>query len=183
MARVITRFSTSVISNQGDASRRRPNPMSRSALLQAVERVLLTLWVGGLWATGLLAAPVLFKNYERMLAGDIAGRLFAAMSLLGIVCGVLLLAFAVARARQRVWRDWRAVVLLTMLVITIIGDFGLAARMRELKELMALPPVAPAVMLEFGRLHGIASLLFLANSVFGLAMVIFGIRPRAQAGS
>jgi hypothetical protein len=32
-------------------------------------------------------------------------------------------------------------------------------------------------------LHGIASLLFLANSAFGLALVIFGIRPRVQAGS
>jgi hypothetical protein len=157
--------------------------MPVTAIFQAIERVLLTLWVGGLWVIGLLAAPVLFKNYERMQAGDIAGRLFAAMSLLGIVCGVLLLAFTVARTRQRVWRDWRAVVLLTMLVITMIGDFGLAARMRELKELMVLPPVAPAVTSEFGRLHGIASLLFLANCVFGLALVIFGIRPRAQAGS
>jgi MFS family permease len=157
--------------------------MAQPASIQAVERILLTLWVGGLWVTGLVIAPVLFKSYERMLAGDIAGRLFAAMSLLGILCGALLLAFAAARARQRVWRDWRAGVLVVMLAVTVIGEFGLAARMRELKELMILPPVAPAVMAEFGRLHGIASLLFLANSALGLVLVIFGIRPRAQAGS
>ena len=157
--------------------------MSLSAMLQAVERVLLTLWVGGLWMTGLVVAPVLFRNYERMLAGDIAGRLFGAVSLLGMACGALLLAFAVARTRQRVWRDWRAVVLMVMLVLTVIGEFGLAARMRELKELMVPPPVAPAVMVEFGRLHGIASLLFLANSALGLALVILGMRPRTQAGS
>jgi hypothetical protein len=152
-------------------------------MLKAVERVLLTLWVGGLWVTGLVIAPVLFRNYERMVAGDIAGRLFAAMSLLGMVCGALLLPLAMARARQRVWRDWRSGVLVLMLAVTVIGEFGLAARMRELKELMILPPVAPAVLSEFGRLHGIASLLFLANSALGLVLVIFGIRPRVQAGS
>jgi len=157
--------------------------MSLSAILQTAERVLLTLWVGGLWVTGLVVAPVLFKSYERMLAGEIAGRLFAAMSLLGMLCGALLLAFAVARARQRVWRDWRTGVLVIMLVITVIGEFGLAARMRELKELMVLQPAAAAIMAEFGRLHGIASLLFLANSALGLVLVIFGLRPRVQAGS
>jgi hypothetical protein len=157
--------------------------MSLSAILQVVERVLLTLWVGGLWMTGLVVAPVLFRNYERMLAGDIAGRLFGAMSLLGMACGALLLAFAVVRARQRVWCDWRTGVLVVMLTVTVIGEFGLAARMRELKELMILPPVAPAVLSEFGWLHGIASLLFLANSALGLVLVVFGIRPRVQAGS
>jgi len=157
--------------------------MPLPSILQAVERVLLTLWVGGLWVTGMVVAPVLFRNYERMLAGEIAGRLFAAVSLLGMLCGALLLAFAVVRARQQVWRDGRAAVLVFMLVITVIGEFGLAARMRELKELMILPPVAPAVMVEFGRLHGIASLLFLVNSALGLVLVIFGMRPRLQAGN
>jgi Domain of unknown function (DUF4149) len=130
-----------------------------------------------------VVVPVLFRNYERMLAGDIAGRLFGAVSLLGTLCGALLLVFAVARARQRVWRDWRTGVLAIMLVSTVIGEFGLAARMRELKELMVLQPAAAAIMAEFGRLHGIASLLFLVNSAFGLVLVIFGIRPRVQAGS
>ena len=152
--------------------------MSLSAVHQAVERVLLTLWVGGLWVTGLVIAPVLFKSYERAVAGEIAGRLFAAMSLLGMLCGALLLAFAVVRVRQRVWRDWRVGALVLMLAITVIGEFGLAARMRELKEVMSLPPVAPTVAVEFGRLHGIASLLFLTNSALGLVLVIFGIRPR-----
>jgi hypothetical protein len=157
--------------------------MSLSAILQAVERVLLTLWAGGLWMTGLVVAPVLFRHYERMVAGEIAGRLFGAVSLLGMVCGTLLLVFTVVRARQRVWRDWRAGVLAAMLSATIIGEFGLAARMHELRELMVLQPAAAAIMVEFGRLHGVASLLFLLNSAFGLVLVIFGIRPCVQAGN
>jgi hypothetical protein len=157
--------------------------MSLSAILQSAERVLLTLWVGGLWMTGLVVAPVLFRNYERMVAGEIAGRLFAAVSWLGMLCGALLLALAVARTRQRVWRDWRAAALAVMLALTVIGEFGLAARMRELQELMVAQPASVALLAEFGRLHGFASLLFLANSALGLALVIFGIRPRVQAGN
>lgn len=157
--------------------------MPLSAIILAIERVALTLWVGGLWVTGLVITPVLFRYYERMVAGDIAGRLFGAVSWLGMLCGALLLVFAVARARQQAWRDWRAVTLAVMLAITVIGEFGLAARMRELKELMLLPPVAPAVLSEFGRLHGIASLLFLANCALGLVLVIFAKQPRVQAGS
>ena len=157
--------------------------MTHAAILPAFERVLLTLWIGGLWTIGLVVVPILFKDYERALAGEIAGRLFAGLSLLGMVCATLLLALAVARARQRVGRDWRAAVLLLMLVIVVVGEFGLAARMRELKELLATVPAATAVLAEFGGLHRIATFLFLVNSALGLALVIFGIRPRVQPGS
>ena len=133
--------------------------------------------------TGLVVAPVLFKHYERLVAGDIAGRLFTAVSWLGLLCGALLLILATVRARQQLWRDWRAGIVVAMLIITVIGEFVLAVRLRELMALRILPSVAPEILMEFGRLHGVASLLFLTNSVLGLALVMSGIRPRAQAGS
>lgn len=152
-------------------------------VLPAFERIVLTLWIGGMWTTGLVVAPTLFKNYERVLAGEIAGRLLSTLSLIGIACAVLLLAAAVVRAQRLVWRDWRAGVVLLMLVIILIGEFGVAARMRELKELLAAPPAASAGMLEFQWLHRSASTLFLLNSLLGLVLVIFGVRPRVQPGS
>lgn len=156
--------------------------MALTLILPAAERVLLTLWVGGLWVTGLIVAPILFGNYERLLAGEIAGRLFTAMSWLGLLCGASLLVISVVRSGRCAWRDWRAVVLLVMLIITVAGEFGFAARMRELKDLMVLEQAA-AMRVEFGRLHGFASLLYLVNSVLGLVLVIFGIRPNFQAGN
>jgi hypothetical protein len=40
----------------------------------------LTLWVGGFWAIGYLAAPMLFYNLDdRMLAGMLAGKMFTGM--------------------------------------------------------------------------------------------------------
>lgn len=156
--------------------------MTLSAVLQALERLLLTLWVGGLWVTGFVLAPVLFRGFDRMLAGEIAGRMFSAISLLGIACAVVLLGLALWRERAGVWRDWRAGVLLAMLVITLIGEFGLAARMRELKEVAQSQTPGAAVWAEFGRLHGMASALFLINSVLGLWLVLRGTRPPVQAG-
>lgn len=157
--------------------------MSFAPILAAAERILLTLWIGGMWVMGLVVAPMLFKNYERVLAGDIAGRLFSVSSVVGMVCAVLLLVSRLIRARRAVWRDWRAGVVFLMLVIILIGEFGVAARMRELKELLAASSTASASLLEFQRLHRSASLLFLVNSVLGLVLVIFGVRPRVQRGS
>jgi hypothetical protein len=154
------------------------------APLRILERPLLTLWVGGLWATGFVAAPVLFRNYERMQAGDIAGHLFSAMSYLGMFCGAALLILAAGRTGRGVWRDWRAAVLLVMLGLTLLGEFGLAVRMRELKELAGDRPHASVLWKEFGWLHGISSALFLLESILGLVLVLSGLRPRAaQAGN
>jgi cytochrome c biogenesis protein CcdA len=152
-------------------------------LFQAVEQTLLTLWVGGLWITGLVYAPVLFAGLDRLQAGDIAGRLFSAMSLVSLTCGAILLVFATARARQRVWRDWRAAVLLMMLLIALIGEYGLAVRMRELKLLAVHQINAAPLWAEFGRLHGLSSALYLTECVLGLLLVVLRVRPRTQAGN
>lgn len=157
--------------------------MNLVVVLPAIERILLTLWVGGLWITGLVFAPVLFGNFERLLAGDIAGRLFTAMSQVGLVCGITLLVLAVWRARKHVWRDWRAAVLVLILVLLVVGEYGVAARMRELKLLAILADEATAHWAEFGRLHGLASALYLLECLLGLLLVVVGNRPRAQAGS
>lgn len=157
--------------------------MNVAAVPPLIERILLTLWIGGLWITGLVFAPVLFGNFERLLAGDIAGRLFTAVSRVGLVCGVVLLALAVWRARTQVWRDWRTAVLVLMLVLLVVGEYGIAARMRELKLLALLEADAAAHWTEFGRLHGLSSVLYLLECLLGLLLVVFGNRPRAQAGN
>lgn len=152
-------------------------------LLAAVERVLLALWVGGLWVIGFVAAPVLFTYYIGAVAGDVAGRLFSAMSLVGLACGGLLFLLAVYRARRRAWRDWRVGVLALMLAITAVGEFGVAARMRLVKQATPLHEQRQELRAEFGRLHAMANTLFVINSLLGLALVVAGTRPRVQPGS
>lgn len=158
--------------------------MTLSAALQAIERVLLTLWVGGLWITGLVHAPVLFASFNRVLAGEVAGRLFSATSLAGLLCAVLLLALAAVRLRGALWRDWRTHLLAVMLLGVAVGEFGVAARLRELKDVMAHHPDTAVLHAAFGRLHAVASGLFAFEALLGLVLVLAGPRPRgAQAGS
>lgn len=151
---------------------------SAASISPVLERVLLTLWVGGLWSTGFVLAPVLFSSFEPMQAGDIAGRLFQAMSWLGMACGSALLGLAIARAGSGVWRDWRAWVLAGMLLIAVFGEFALAARMREIKLAMPHGAEGGDLWTEFRHLHAVSGTLFVLESVLGLLLVVRGTRPR-----
>ena len=132
------------------------------------ERALLTLWVGGMWAIGYIVAPILFTVLDdRQLAGMIAGHTFTAISYVGLVCGSLLL---IGGAYSRGWKHWRHTMLLLMLVVVCIGQFILQPMMAELKVQGIVE--GSAVAATFGKLHGVASILFLINSIAGLVLVV-----------
>jgi hypothetical protein len=148
-------------------------PAKFTGLWPSLERLLLTLWVGGMLAVGYVVTPVLFSSLaDRMLAGAVAGRLFGFVSLIGLVCGGLLLLGWVLRARRAAVGDWRLWVVCGMLLITLVGEFGLAPRMQELKQ-AAGAALVPGSDLhrQFSRLHGLSSILFLLNSLMGLGLV------------
>ena len=134
------------------------------------ERILLTLWIGGLWAIGYIAAPTLFANLnDRQLAGALAGQMFHIISYIGLICGVLLLASVLKRAGLQ----WRAWVLIILLVLVATGEFVLQPMMESLK-LQGLIEGSEAKK-QFGMLHGIASIIYLMESLLGLALVATGL--------
>lgn len=140
-----------------------------SRLLQNSEKVLVTLWIGSLWAIGYLAVPILFSTLDdRMLAGMLAGKMFTVVSFIGLGCGVVLLAMAIT-ASVRPLRSKRVILLLLMLVIVLIGEFVLQPAMADLKAHGLVE--GSEVAARFGMLHGIASLLYLLNSIGGLILV------------
>ena len=131
------------------------------------ERLLLTFWAGSLWTVGYVVAPTLFAVLDdRQLAGMLAGRLFEIVAYSGVFCGVLLLIGQVARSG---WKGWRVYVLLSMLVLTVVGQFMLQPRMAALKS------QGGAAADRFAMLHGVSSTLFLIVSVLALALVAFGV--------
>ncbi len=142
------------------------------------QRILLTLWVGGLWTTGYLVAPVLFHAIDdRRLAGEIAGRVFSAMNYLGLACGILLL-LAVMYQAGRTWaRTWQLWVLLAMLLLVGVGEFVLQPLIHALKAATPEGFIEGSVAAaRFGMLHGVSSLLFLITSLLGLALVACGLK-------
>jgi hypothetical protein len=132
----------------------------------AGERILLTLWVGGLWTVGYMVAPALFANLDdRTLAGSLAGVMFDIVAYVGLACGGLLLLFNQLRAGQRTF-NWRALVLLAMLLLVAVGQFYLAPMIADLRTRGLVD--AP----EFARLHGVAAVAYLFTSLLGLVLVI-----------
>ena len=138
----------------------------KAKLIPALERILLTLWVGSLWVVGFIVAPLLFTELnDRALAGSTAGTLFTVTSYIGLASGsVLLLLNAVVRKRI----NWRALVLLGMLSLLVIGQFVITPMVADLR-LQGLTDTP-----RFGQLHGVASVLFLLTSVLGLVLVAAG---------
>lgn len=155
-------------------------PGKDSGWWSSLERLLLALWVGGMLILGYLVTPVLFLSLsDRMLAGAVAGRLFGFMSLIGLVCGSLLIFVWWLRDGRALARDWRLWAVGVMLLITLVGEFGLAPRMQEIK-FAAGAALVPGTELyqQFSRLHGLSSMLFLVNSLLGLSLVLLPSRLR-----
>jgi len=146
---------------------------------QIGERLLLTIWIGGMWTVGYIVAPTLFSVLDdRALAGSIAGRLFTIMSFLGIFCSVALLAgqimqFGKACLSKAHWQSW---VLAGMLIIIMIGQFYIQPIMSDMREAGLVGDVAK----NFGRLHGVSSVLFLINSLGGLVLIVFGLNKKQK---
>lgn len=135
------------------------------------ERLLLTLWVGSLWAIGYLAVPMAFANLELHVAGAYAGKLFYAVNIIGVVSAVILLisrlfVFGV-RDFHRYWRSW---MLLLMLAVSLAFIGYIQPEMQALKELGYQQ--SSELTERFGQLHWLSENLYLLLSLFGLTLVL-----------
>ncbi len=137
----------------------------------SAEKILLTLWVGALWSIGYIAVPVLFGSLEdRQIAGMLAGKMFTAVSYIGLFCGLVLLISLFKRAHN-IKQELSFWLLLLMLVLVLIGEFVIQPQMAQLKLQGLVEGTAAAA--QFAKLHGIASILYMLNSLTGLTLVIF----------
>lgn len=148
--------------------------MNIEKLLAGSGIVLATAWAGGMWALGYLVAPVLFQVLpDKTLAGLVAGRMFAAMAYAGVVCALLLLALQWLRYRALVLRQWLFWLIMVMLLITLLGQFGIQPLLAGLKEqALPLPVMQSAYAGQFRLWHGVSSVMFLVQSLLAGWMVI-----------
>lgn len=132
------------------------------------ENVLLTLLVGGLWAIGYVAVPVIFATLDdKQLAGQLAGKLFAVGGGLGIGAGVLLLLLGLLREQKAEFASWTWRGVAALVVLLAVVQFGLAPEIAQARDAGMTDGA------EFQRLHKMASALYMAASVLGLAIVAF----------
>ena len=136
------------------------------------------MWVGALWSVGLIVAPTLFQFVpDRMLAGSIAGRLFTYTALLGVVCGAYLSLFRLARFGSHAWRQPFFWVVLIMLVLVVVGQFGVQPILDSVRQQAFPKQVMESVLRDrFAAWHGIASVLYVVECVLGLGLVLLQAR-------
>ena len=149
-------------------------------LTEALYSIVITLWVGGLFAIGYFTAPVLFAQLsDRTLAGNLAGTLFTLVALFGMACAGYLLLYLLFR------RGWRAFqcsvfwIVLAMLLLALAGHFGIQPIIAQLKA-DALPRqvMESALRDRFAAWHGISSGVYLIQTLLGLWLVVWQDRGR-----
>lgn len=145
---------------------------------EALYLIAITLWVGGLWAIGYIAAPVLFASLgDRQLAGLVAGKLFAQVGWVGLGCAAYLLLFVLIRSGTGFFKSAVFWLVLLMGLLTVVSQFGIQPLMAQLKA-DALPrEVMESVLRDrFAAWHGISSILYLLQSLLGLWLVAWSGR-------
>jgi len=137
----------------------------------ASEKLLLTLWVGGLWAIGFLAVPMAFANLgDVTVAGNYAGQLFTAVNFLGLGCGGTLIISKLIQYKLSVKQLWRFWTLVLMVAMTLVFSFYLQPEIAALKQLNW--QIEQSLVERFSLLHDLSKNLYLLLSLFGLALVL-----------
>jgi hypothetical protein len=145
-----------------------------SRLAAAFHMLAVTIWAGALWAIGLLAAPTLFQMIaDRTLAGSIAGRLFLYVALIGIACGLYLMIFRLARFGTHAARQGFFWVVVLLLALTLVGQFGVQPILAALKQQAGAQAVMESVFRDrFAAWHGVASVLYVIQCALALPLVL-----------
>ncbi len=143
-------------------------------ITESLQSITVTLWAGGLWAVGLVVAPLLFHNLpDRSQAGVLAGLFFTVIAWIGLACGAYLILFRLARFGAQAFRQMFFWTVLLMGVLVAAGQFGVQPIMASLKE-QALPSeVMQSIFRDrFAAWHGVSSVLFLIECGLGLILVL-----------
>ena len=143
-------------------------------LIVALQVIALTFWVGALWTSGFLVAPTLFSVIdERTLAGTVAGRVFEMTAFTGIACGSLVLLTMVYLHRTEVLRRAAFWIVVIMLGMVMVGQFGLQPVMAALREqAYPLDVMRSAEGERFALWHAAAQSLYLVQCLLGIALVV-----------
>jgi len=142
----------------------------------------ITLWVGGMWMLGYVAVPALFKILpDRQLAGMVAGQLFTLLAYIGIACALYLLIYQLQQSGSAALRHNIFRITVAMLLLVLVGQFVLQPILADLK-LQALPldVMNSALAAQFKTWHAVSSILYLIQSLLGIALVLSSIKPKAS---
>lgn len=143
----------------------------------SLERLSLTVWVGGMMAV-MMAVVVLFSQIpDRALAGQVASRLFNHIFVAGLICGTVLLLLMIIYLRSDFWKQWRLWMVAVMVSLFAVCYFGIKPQMDQLRQARAQQPANMEIKARFDQSHRLSSKLFALTCLLGLTLVVAG-RPK-----
>ena len=135
--------------------------MSAMSFLRYLMLLSLVAWIGGLIFFAFVEAPAAFAVLPtRHLAGNVVGRSIAILHWIGIISGLVFLATSLLYSQLTRGTPHalaaRNLVIVLMLALTLISQFGIIPRMDTLRasmgEIDSVPPGNPA-RVQFDALH------------------------------
>lgn len=135
--------------------------------------IVITLWVGALWMTGLSAYLLFDTLQDKQMAGRIAGKLFLAVSYIGMASAFYLLIqrlveFGTSALKQSYF--WAA---FAMLLLVLAGYFGIQPLLAQLKAAALPNDVMQSVFASrFSTWHGVASVAYVVECLLGFVLVL-----------
>lgn len=135
--------------------------------------ILITLWVGALWMTGITAYTLFDIMLDKQLAGSLAGMLFTIVSYIGMASAFYLLIqrlldFGTGALKQSFF--WAVLV---MLLFVLAGHFGIQPLIMQLKADALANNITQSVFASrFKTWHGVASIAYLAECLLGFVLVL-----------
>ncbi len=135
--------------------------------------ILITLWAGALWLSGLNAYLLFERLQDTQMAGMLAGQLFTAVSYIGMVSGTYLVIFRMFQFGTSAFKQAFFWAVLLMLLLVLAGHFGIQPILESLKN-QALPSdVMQSVFADrFRTWHGVASIAYVIESMLAVVMVL-----------
>ena len=142
-------------------------------ILSVIYRLAIAFWVGGVAIFTFVLTPIIFKSFDRDMAGKIVGFVFPAYFRWGLACGLIgIVTLLILRGRNFIPS---LVIILLMFSLSAFGAFYIepkaAALKREIPSFVTTPKDHP-LRKEFSKLHGISAVCNLAVFGGGVALVI-----------
>lgn len=154
-------------------------------ILRVLMLLALIVWIGGIIFFAFVVAPALFTSLPTpQLAGNVVSIALNRLHAIGLAAGVLFLVCSIFYNRLR-YEQLRLFsgshfLLLLMLLMTAISQFGVTPRMRELRGQLSTDTARAA---EFDRLHLLSTRLEGGVLLCGLGLVALTARRFGDPGT
>ncbi|MEQ1664033.1 MAG: DUF4149 domain-containing protein [Bdellovibrionales bacterium] len=141
--------------------------------LHTFKAIAITFWIGGMWTAGYVVTPIIFSTLtDRTLAGDLAGKIFSGTAWVGIVCAIYLLLLQLQQVGKKAFSQRYFRMIVFMLILILAGHFAIQPILANLKaQALPLEVMKSTFSEQFSMWHRISSVLFLIQSLLGVALV------------